>query len=113
MDASQRQQIAARIRGLLVGQDGGDLGATAVRLRVDATSLHMSVDEQSPYPTLDVIAAIVREYGVDPRWVLTGDYDSVTHRRSLELTTDEMPVLVGQLLAVQAADAQGYLKLLG
>lgn len=111
MDALQRQQIAARIRGLLTGQDGGDLGAAAVRLRVDATSLHMSVDEQAPYPTLDVIAAVVRVYGVDPRWVVTGEYDSVTHRRSLELTTDEMPVMVGQLLTDVGAE-KGSLKLM-
>jgi hypothetical protein len=98
MDANQRQHIAARIRGLLAGQDGGDMTLLANRLRVDATSLHMSVDESAPYPTLDVIAAVIREYGIDPCWLLTGYYDPLTHRRALAATTDEMPILVSRML---------------
>lgn len=102
MDVNQRQQIAARIRGLLTGQDGGDLAKTAARLRVDATSLHVSVDEMAPYPTLDVIAAVIREYGVDPSWLLTGLYDSLTHRKALTTATDEMPVMVSRMLGASA-----------
>src|SRR6476660_3045743 len=113
MDANQRRQIAARIRGLLTGQDDGGLTAVAARLLVDATSLHMSIDEDAPYPTLDVIAAVAREYGIDPAWLVTGNYDSVTHRRSLEVTTDEMPVIVSRLLTESTVAPHPYLRLLG
>ena len=44
----------------------------------------MSIDELAPYPTIDVLTAVVREYGIDPCWLLTGDYDSATHRRSID-----------------------------
>lgn len=58
----------------------------------------MSVDELAPYPTVDVIAAIVREYGVDPTWVLTGEYDSVSHRNVADLRTAELPVAINTLI---------------
>src|SRR5438105_12271933 len=37
----------------------------------------MTVDEESPYPTVDVIAAVVREYRVHPTWLLTSVSRSV------------------------------------
>jgi hypothetical protein len=79
-----RAGIAERLRGLLSGQDGGDLGKTAARLGIEELSLRMSVDEESPHPTVEVLAAVVRSYGVDPTWLLTGVYDGSTHRHSME-----------------------------
>lgn len=75
----------------------------AFRLRVDMTSLHMSTDEDAPYPTIDVLAAVIREYGVDPGWLLTGYYDSATHRTALSTSTDEMPAIVSTLLGRMAS----------
>ena len=83
MNASHRAKIAERIRGLILGQDLGDLGSTARRLGVDEVSLRMSVDELSPYPTIDVIAAVVNHYGVDPSYLMNGKYDDRTHRQAL------------------------------
>lgn len=83
MTIEQRAQIAGRIRGLLAGQDAG-LPDAARRLGVDEVALRMSTDELAPYPTIDVIAAVIRLYGVDPSWLLTGHYDGATHRESLE-----------------------------
>lgn len=79
-----RTGIAARLRGLLAGQDSGDLEAAAKRLGVEELSLRMSVDELSPHPTVDVLAAVIHHYGVDPSWLLTGDYSADTHRAALE-----------------------------
>jgi hypothetical protein len=79
-----RLAIAARIRGLLSGQDDCDPGACARRLRIDEVGLRMSIDDLAPNPTIEVIAAIVNAYGVDPTWLLTGDYDSGTHRAILD-----------------------------
>ncbi|MEX2178752.1 MAG: hypothetical protein WD801_08595 [Gemmatimonadaceae bacterium] len=75
-----RHGIAERIRGLVGGQNEGDLAVIAHRLEVDEVSLRMSVDALSPYPTVDVLAAVVLTYGVDPTWLLTGEYDTRSHR---------------------------------
>ena len=83
MNGTDRKEIAARLRGLLAGQDGGDLAATAHRLGVEEVSLRMSIDEDSPFPTIDVLAAVIGEYGIDPSYLLTGRYDGATHRKVL------------------------------
>jgi hypothetical protein len=83
MNESDRGRIAERIRGLIAGQDSGDLALTAKRLGVDEVSLRMSVDELAPYPTIDVLAALVVHYGVDPSYLVSGRYDEQTHRRAL------------------------------
>jgi len=88
----ENREIAARIRGLLSGQ--GEPGVLAARLRVDETALRMSIDELSPYPTLDVIAAVVREYGIDPSWLITGDYDSTSHHAAIQASTAELAAVV-------------------
>jgi hypothetical protein len=79
-----RHEIAARIRGLIAGQDGGDLAVVAGRLGVDEVGLRMSLDDLAPNPTVDVIAALVEACGVDPCWLLTGEYDPATHRAMAE-----------------------------
>ena len=84
MTGFDRIAIAARIRSLLAGQDGGDPAVCAHRLNVDELGLRMSIDELAPNPTINVIIAIVTAYGVDPTWLLTGEYDSATHRAVLE-----------------------------
>lgn len=77
-------QIAQRIRGLLGADEAADYEFASRRLGVSEVSLRMSVDELEPHPTLEVLAALVREYGVDPNWLLTGIYDSGGHRAALE-----------------------------
>ena len=84
MHESARREIAGRLRGLIAGQDAGNLAETARRLHVDEVSLRMSIDEVSPYPTIDVLIAVVNEYAVDPSYLLTGRYDPDVHRRALE-----------------------------
>lgn len=79
-----KRGIATRIRGLVAGQDHGDLSATARRLHVDEVAFRITVDELAPHPTLDTIVAVVRFYGVDPTWLLTGEYDGATHRLAIE-----------------------------
>jgi len=37
---------------------------------------------------IDVVAALVHEGGVDPRWLLTGEYDGNVHRQALLLGED-------------------------
>jgi hypothetical protein len=93
-----RSGIAARVRGLIGGQNGGDVGAIARRLHVDEVSLRMTIDEVAPYPTLDALAAIVDHYGVDPNWLLTGEYDATTHREALLTAAEQNRQALGKLL---------------
>jgi len=82
--------VASRIRGLIRLDKDSDVAAIAARLGVSEHSLKMSVDSRAPRPTIDVIAALVRVYGLDPSWVLTGEYDHATHRVALESDTQEI-----------------------
>lgn len=99
-------EIAARIRGLVAGQ-AETLTAMAEQLGVDETALRISLDEVAPYPTIEVIAAVVAKYGVDPSWLLTGEYNSETHRAMLESRTEEWPRAIAALL--QASTEPGIL----
>jgi hypothetical protein len=83
MELLERQAVAARIRGILAGQDDGDVAAAAERLGVSELSLRMSLDDLSPQPTMDVVLAVIRQYGVDPTWLITGNYDASTHRQAV------------------------------
>ena len=76
--------ITERIRGLITAQDREDIEGTARRLGVDVDALQRAMDVQAPRPSLFVLVAIVRAYGVDPSWLLYGEYDSGTHSASLE-----------------------------
>ena len=37
---------------------------------------------------LDVVAALVREFAIDPHWLLRGSYDESVHREALMLRKD-------------------------
>ena len=74
-----RHGIALRIRELIRAQDRADLTNVAVRLGVAELTLRLSIDDLSPHPTIEVLAAIVRVYGVDPTWLLYGEYSSASH----------------------------------
>ena len=79
-----RSAIASRIRALCAGQDAADPLLAASRLGVDEGLLRLSIDELAPVPSVEVIAAIVQAFGVDPTWLLTGDYDPALHRNILD-----------------------------
>ena len=70
----------------------------ALRLGVDEQALHKSIDDILPDPTLDVLVAIVREQGVDPTWLLTGEYVPATHQRALESDREGIATLLKELL---------------
>lgn len=93
-----RNGIAGRLRGLIGGQERGDLGAVAAKLGVDEVSLRMSIDPLAPYPTLDVLSAIVLVYGVDPTWLITGNYNSATHRSAAETAPERMAEAMGEMM---------------
>jgi hypothetical protein len=64
--------------------EAADIGRIAERLRVDEASLRQSLDAERPHPTLEILAAVVREYAVDPTYLIAGYYDPRTHRQTAE-----------------------------
>jgi hypothetical protein len=83
VNGSARRDIAARLRSILGISDSIELASVAARLGVEEISLRMSVDIESPFPTVDVLTAVVKRYGLDPGYLLTGIYNTETHRRAL------------------------------
>jgi hypothetical protein len=76
-------EVAARLRAVVQLDDQEDVSAVARRLVVDE---HVLRDSLRASPRLDVgtLAAVVREFGIDPSWLLTGEYDSTTHHLALD-----------------------------
>lgn len=73
--------IAERIRALVPEQA---VDATAHRLGIDAEALGRAIDPSAPRPTVFVLVAIARTFGIDPTWLLYGRYDVATHAAALE-----------------------------
>ena len=92
-------RVAQRIRGLVVPSDPADLPGTAERLGVSERDLNDAVRERSRLSTLMVAAAIVRVYGLDPTWVLTGQYDGVTHRAALAAGRAEIDAMLRRIVS--------------
>jgi len=76
--------IAQRIQMLLGDHSAESLASAAVRLGVSERSLRWSIDPITPHQSVALLLAVVHEYGVDPAWLLTGDYDSATHRSTAD-----------------------------
>lgn len=91
--------IADRIRGLIRTEDPRNLPVVAARLGVPELDLRATVDERAPLPGPVVISALVRVYGLDPSWVITGEYNPATHRVALESDRVELDAFVRKLFA--------------
>jgi len=74
-----RHGVASRIRELIGVRDRRELASIAARLSVSEMALRMSIDDLSPHPTIEILVSIVRTYGVDPTWLLYGEYRSASH----------------------------------
>jgi len=98
-----RFAIAARLRVLLFARDpDASPGALAESLGVRESMLRASIDGESPHPWLEVVLAVVRRFGVDPTWIMTGVYDQATHRTVLEDDEGAERLLSRTTLARQA-----------
>jgi hypothetical protein len=61
----------------------------------------MSIDPDEPHPTLEVVAAVVQQYGVDPSWLLSGEYDPAAHRAAIDDDADVTKSELLRLIAMQ------------
>ena len=86
------QAIAERVRLVISRQPGHRLDEVARSLNVPGGGLRRLLDDgnQSIDATLliDVVVSLVRESGVDPKWLLSGQYDGAMHRQALLLGED-------------------------
>lgn len=90
--------IAGRIKGLINIADPEQIESAAARLGVDQQTLELAAHDRSPTATLGVINALIRVYGLDPTWVMTGRYDAATHRAALEGDAKKIDELLSQIL---------------
>jgi hypothetical protein len=92
------KNIAERIRGLVSMSDRAQLTNAAARLGVDENDLRAALDGKSSRSALNVIGAIIRVYGLDPTWVLSGKYDQATHRVALQNDAAQIDALLQSLV---------------
>jgi hypothetical protein len=95
---SYRHGIAARLRRLL-RHSLVELPALAARLGVDERELRLSMDERSPRTSVSVLVAVVRHMGVDPTWLITGEYSAHTHHTAMEADGEAAERTVRRLLS--------------
>jgi len=80
--------ITARIRAVVLRQSGHNLCTAADSLKLPALDLARLLDAPEVADRafmIDVITALAYEAGVDPQWLLTGQYDGAVHRHVLTL----------------------------
>jgi hypothetical protein len=107
--------VAARLRSLIGWPVRASVADIALLLDVSEVELRRSIDETAPQPMLDVIIAAVRYYGVDPTWLMTGEYDLAQHRKVVAdddpLSTAEIANLIGTIAAGGSGDDGRLLRL--
>ena len=69
---AEKTPIAIRIAQLIDQEESGNVAAAARRLGVSQRGLAKVYGGQTRHPRADLLQALVREYGTDPAWLLTG-----------------------------------------
>ena len=83
--------IAGRLRSLIAHEPASlDVLAAILHARPESfqklvSDAESTIDAQS---LIDVVAALVREFSVDPQWLLSGHYDEAIHHQALGLAKD-------------------------
>ena len=84
--------IADRIRGVFEHPRGKTLEDIAESILLEAAPFRRLIEERESIPDrgflLDVVASLAYCQGVDPLWLLTGQYDASLHRQALTLGDD-------------------------
>ena len=89
-DDCQIAAIVERVRSVVSRQPGRDLCISADSLKLPALDLArlLSGEATNRELVIDAITALVHEFGIDPQWLLTGEYDGAVHRHVLLLGED-------------------------
>jgi hypothetical protein len=97
--------ISERVRGLVRMEEYGVEVASA-KLGLQPDVIHAGVNGVSRSATLRVVEAVVRVYGLDPTWIITGQYDSATHRTAMQAKPAELMVILKRLVSQAARDPE-------
>lgn len=84
------QAIAERVCAT-IGRLPYRLEALAEMLGVSVDELHRLDDPDHllrPVVVIEIVAGLVRQFALDPHWLLTGEYDGAIHRQALLLGED-------------------------
>ena len=107
------QSIAQRIRAIVAQEPAHTLDVLAATLHTQPYAFRRLVEDREgaidPALLIDVVTAFVREFAIDPQWLLTGTYDSGVHSRALVLGEDRSEYGVR---AIQEFVREQYRKLL-
>ncbi len=80
--------IAHRLRDFLSRQPGFCVSGFAVAAGISDHELRAVLAPEralvNPALLIDVIAEVVRRFGIDANWILTGEYNPATHRALAE-----------------------------
>jgi transcriptional regulator with XRE-family HTH domain len=98
------RDLASRVAGLIQGQFKGDIVAASRELDVDPQELRRILEDKTNRPDLDLLAKLVKRFGVDLCWLITGEYDWRTHMRLLEDEDEKDERRGRQLLSRLAAE---------
>jgi len=88
-------EMAERVRAVIARQPGHRIDVVAQMLRLSPEGLERLMAKKDEATDtaflLDAVAALVHEAGIDPAWLLTGQYDPAMHRQALLLGEDRSP----------------------
>ena len=99
-------QVAHRIHGLVGAGVSGNALDDTMRVRIEERVLHQRLRKESLDSVIRLLTSIVRIYGLDPTWVVTGNFDPTTHRIALEGTQQETRSIVERLVVESVAPAR-------
>lgn len=99
--------ISERLKKLLLGASGCSVEQVAAKLDVPVETLRRVLERRpgaiiATEALIDVLAAVVHEYGVDSSWLLTGVYRGSTHSRLEEdgpLPLQAVRIVIAEQLA--------------
>jgi len=75
MSAWSTYDIAARLATLIRQEDTGDRERAARRMHLSRDELDRFLANESGPPSADFLATVVRAYGTDACWLITGERD--------------------------------------
>ncbi|HEY2375754.1 MAG TPA: hypothetical protein VGH98_07225 [Gemmatimonadaceae bacterium] len=86
------EAIVERIRDVVARQSADSLDAFATTLVVPLGEFRTLINDREQSIDalflIEVVAAFVHEFAVDPEWLLTGHYNLATHREALLMVED-------------------------
>jgi len=97
--------ITDRIHDLVRERYGASHALAGLDAALNHPDLRERLQSGSAMETVRGLTSVVRLYGVDPTWLVTGTFDSATHRIALDGSFSETWRLVQRLLIEESAPA--------